>query len=74
MATHPPLSLYGNYVENFGISNAFSLTASGTAPPPEPAQQWEIGGKTEFFDGRLSATGLDPRQLLGACGGRRAHL
>ncbi|MGH8473461.1 MAG: TonB-dependent siderophore receptor, partial [Gammaproteobacteria bacterium] len=52
----PALSLYGNYVENFGTANVFSLTASGTAPPPETAQQWEIGAKTELFDGRLSAT------------------
>ncbi len=52
----PTLSLYGNYVEGFGASNVFSLTASGTAPPAETAQQWEIGAKTELFDGRLSAT------------------
>jgi iron complex outermembrane receptor protein len=50
------LSLYGNYVENFGVSNQSATTANGKPLPPESAQQWEIGGKTEFFDGRLSAT------------------
>ncbi len=50
----PQLSLYGNYVENFGRTNGFSL--SRTPLPPETAQQWEVGLKTELFDGRLTAT------------------
>lgn len=51
----PELSLYGSYTENFGASNTFSL-ASATPLPPQTAQQWETGAKTELFDGRLSAT------------------
>ncbi len=59
------LSLYSNYTENFGANaGAFSFggqDASGNnlAPkplPPQSAQQWEVGVKTEFFDGRLRAT------------------
>ncbi|CAD6874423.1 TonB-dependent siderophore receptor [Methylomonas fluvii] len=48
------LSLYGNYVENFGATNG--LGQGGKPLPPESAQQWELGAKSEFFDGRLSAT------------------
>lgn len=48
------LSLYGNYVENFGATNG--QKADGSMLPPESAQQWEGGLKTEFFDGRLSST------------------
>lgn len=50
----PQLSLYGNYLENFGGSNgrAFDLTPL----PPESGQQWEVGVKTELFDGRLTGS------------------
>ncbi|AEG02653.1 TonB-dependent siderophore receptor [Methylomonas methanica] len=48
------LSLYSNYVENFGASNG--IGQAGKVLPPESAQQWEVGAKTEFFDGKLSAT------------------
>ncbi len=51
----PELSLYGNYVENFGQSNLSSL-GGGTQLQPETAQQWEVGLKTELFDGRLTGT------------------
>jgi iron complex outermembrane recepter protein len=50
------VSLYGNYVENFGVPNAFSSGAGGLALGPETAQQWEAGVKTELFGGRLSGT------------------
>jgi iron complex outermembrane recepter protein len=50
------LSLYGNYIENFGVSNGGAMTANGKPLPPESAQQWEVGSKFEFFDGKLSAT------------------
>ncbi|QSA96558.1 TonB-dependent receptor [Methylococcus sp. EFPC2] len=50
------ISLYGNYVENFGNSNMGAQTATGKPLPPESAQQWETGAKFEFFEGRLSAT------------------
>lgn len=49
------LSLYGSYTENFGVSNSCFRT-DGQIIPPETAQQWETGIKTEFWDGRLSAT------------------
>ncbi len=55
------LSLYSNYAENFGANTfgaiAFGgIDASGNPLPPTTAQQWEVGAKTEFFDGRLRAT------------------
>lgn len=50
------LSLYGNYIENFGASNQSAITTSGKPLSPESAQQWEIGSKFEFFDGKFSAT------------------
>ncbi|HEY8066126.1 MAG TPA: TonB-dependent receptor [Methylosinus sp.] len=49
------LSVYGSYSENFGASNSLFQT-NGVLLKPQTAQQWEIGAKTEFFDGRLSAT------------------
>jgi iron complex outermembrane receptor protein len=52
----PEVSLYGNYVENFGVSNAFFTGANGADLEPETAQQWETGIKTAFFDGRLTTT------------------
>ncbi|NOU23770.1 MAG: TonB-dependent receptor [Methyloglobulus sp.] len=54
------LSLYGNYVENFGANTgAFGFNGNGNPPkplPPQSAQQFEIGAKFEFFDGRFRAT------------------
>jgi iron complex outermembrane receptor protein len=50
----PQLSLYGNYVEGFGVNNGMSTSL--TALPPEEAKQWEGGAKVELLDGRLSAT------------------
>ncbi|MBD9357064.1 TonB-dependent siderophore receptor [Methylomonas albis] len=50
----PEVSLYGNYVENFGITNG--LTTNNSPLPPTSAQQWEAGIKTELFDSRLTAT------------------
>jgi iron complex outermembrane receptor protein len=48
------LSLYGNYVENFGTTNG--MGQGNTFLPPQTAQQWEGGFKTSFFDDRLSTT------------------
>jgi iron complex outermembrane receptor protein len=50
----PWLSLYGNYVESFGQSGGRSADASPL--PPQEGEQYEVGLKTEFFDGRLSST------------------
>ena len=48
----PEFSLYGSYKENFGASNTF--TAGSVVPlPPQTAQQWEVGAKTELFGGRF---------------------
>lgn len=44
-----------SYTENFGASNS-EFNTDGTILPPQTAQQWETGAKTEFWDGRLSAT------------------
>ena len=48
------LSVFGDYVENFGVTNG--RTADGTPLPPQTAQQWEVGVKTELFDKRLTGT------------------
>jgi iron complex outermembrane receptor protein len=48
------LSVYGSYTENFGASNGFD--GFGKALAPQTAQQWEVGAKTELWDGRFSAT------------------
>ena len=47
------LSLYGNYAENFGQPN---VNPDGSVLPPETAQQWEAGVKTELFDKRLTGS------------------
>ena len=48
------LSLYGSYTENFGLQNVFDIRRQPL--PPQTAQQFEAGVKTEFFDGRLRTT------------------
>jgi iron complex outermembrane receptor protein len=50
------LSVYGSYSENFGLSNSLFIFPGQKALPPQTAQQWELGTKTEFMDGRWSAT------------------
>lgn len=50
------LSLYSNYVENFGPNNGYGQTADSKEVPPTSAHQWELGTKTTLLDGRLSAT------------------
>lgn len=50
----PEVSVYGNYVENFGSTNG--INADGNALPATTAQQFEAGIKTELFDKRLSTT------------------
>ncbi len=49
-------ALYGNYVEGFGVPNVGSLGVSGVPLRAETSQQWEAGVKTEFMDGRWTAT------------------
>jgi iron complex outermembrane recepter protein len=50
------LSLYGNYSENFGVSNNIFSSPQQQNLPPQLANQWELGAKTNFFDGRLTAS------------------
>lgn len=50
----PEASVYGSYTENFGTSNGIS--ANGSQLPPQIAQQWEVGAKTELWDGRFTGT------------------
>ena len=49
------LSLYSNYTENFGANNGWTYP-NHTPVPATGANQWEVGAKTEFFEGRLRAT------------------
>ena len=48
------LSLYSNYAENFGANTGRGFLNKPL--PPESAQQWEVGAKTELFDGRFRAS------------------
>ncbi|HYE37045.1 TonB-dependent receptor [Methylocaldum sp.] len=48
------LSVYGNFVESIGSNLGRSFT--GEVLTPETATQYEIGTKTEFWDGRLIAS------------------
>lgn len=50
------LSVYGNYSENFGPSNTLFRSRDQQALPPRTGEEWELGAKTEFFNGRLSAS------------------
>lgn len=50
----PELSLYYSYTENFGAANGVGL--NGQTLPPQTAQQWEVGAKTEMLDGRFNAS------------------
>ncbi|MBG0811572.1 TonB-dependent receptor [Methylosinus sp. H3A] len=54
----PQLSLYGSYVENFGLSPVVdgSTRPNTNLLPATSARQWEFGAKTDLFDGRLTAT------------------
>lgn len=51
----PELSLYGNYLKNFGAGQV-QPGPSGRLLPSETALQWEAGIKTEWLDGALSAS------------------
>jgi iron complex outermembrane recepter protein len=54
------LSLYSNYVENFGANTGVRTFVQGsTVGKPVPAQsgqQWEVGTKIALFDGRFRAS------------------
>ncbi|WP_400770608.1 TonB-dependent siderophore receptor [Methylosinus sporium] len=50
----PQLSLYGSYIEGFGMSNGLDTELKPL--PPEQSRQWEGGAKVSLFDDRLTAT------------------
>lgn len=50
----PELSVYGSYSENFTAVSSTGI--GGVMLPPETAQQWEFGLKTELFDKRFIGT------------------
>ncbi len=50
------LSVYGNYSENFGPSNNLFNVPQQQIIAPTLANQWELGAKTEFFNGRLTSS------------------
>lgn len=52
----PWLSFYGSYTEAFGGSASTSLTATGDMLKPESSEQYEIGAKTELFEGKMNAS------------------
>jgi iron complex outermembrane receptor protein len=45
------LNPYGNYAQNFGANTGRDW--QGKPLPPESAQQWEVGAKSELFGGAL---------------------
>jgi iron complex outermembrane recepter protein len=49
------VSLYASYTRSF-TPNLFSRTVDGSRLDPERGTQYEIGVRSEFLDGRLSAT------------------
>ncbi|MGZ8171656.1 MULTISPECIES: TonB-dependent siderophore receptor [Methylobacter] len=50
------LSVFGNYSENFGVSNNLFNDPNQQVLPAQLANQWELGAKTEFFNGRLTSS------------------
>jgi len=47
------VALYGSYLTNFGN---LPVANRGAPLPPESAQQWEVGVKTELLDKKLTTT------------------
>ncbi|HAM72856.1 MAG TPA: TonB-dependent siderophore receptor [Verrucomicrobiales bacterium] len=52
----PTLSFFTTYTENFGSTSLGRQTWTHDLLPPESAQQFEVGVKTEWLEKRLSAT------------------
>lgn len=50
----PQLSLYGSYIEGFGVNNGLGTNLQ--VLPAEQSRQWEGGAKVSLFDDRLTAT------------------
>ncbi|MEH1836734.1 MAG: TonB-dependent siderophore receptor [Nostoc sp.] len=52
----PPISLYASYSRSFQPSRASSRNGDSKPFEPTEGEQFEVGVKTEFLDGRLAAT------------------
>ncbi|MEM1291584.1 MAG: TonB-dependent siderophore receptor [Cyanobacteria bacterium P01_H01_bin.162] len=52
----PELSLYASYSRSFEPNSLTATTIDGEFLDPEEGEQFEVGLKTELFDGRLAAT------------------
>jgi len=52
----PQWSIYGSFTDNYGATPLGSLTPDGKTLPPQSAQQFEIGVKSEWLQKRLVAT------------------
>lgn len=52
----PWLSSYGSYSENFGPVSPGSIQFNGNIVPPSAGTQEEVGIKTSFYDGKLTAS------------------
>ncbi|NMF64795.1 TonB-dependent siderophore receptor [Brasilonema octagenarum] len=51
-----PVSLYASWTRSFQPSRPVQGNADGTPFKPTTGEQFEVGVKTEFFNGRLAAT------------------
>jgi iron complex outermembrane receptor protein len=52
----PSASVYASYTGNYGDTPLGNLTATGAFLPPESAQQYEAGIKSQWFEKRLTVT------------------
>ena len=52
----PRWSIFGSFTDNYGATPLGSLTPDGKTLPPQSAQQFEIGVKSEWLQKRLVAT------------------
>lgn len=50
------VSLFGDYVTNYGDTALGAITKNGAALPPESAEQYETGVKTSWLNDKLAAT------------------
>jgi iron complex outermembrane receptor protein len=53
---HPDAAVYASYTGNYGDTALGAMTATGALLPPEGAQQYEAGIKTEWLNNKLTVT------------------
>jgi iron complex outermembrane receptor protein len=51
-----PVSFYASYTANYGTTALGARTIDGSPLPPQTAQQWEYGIKSEFLEKKLTTT------------------